>query len=279
MSFRLTRCFICVLSLIIFANSRLWSQKERVQEELNARYKRKSLILRNFYTENDLTYDQRGTLQDHAFKGSWTLASMKLSRIAIVPDGITIDADRMGTVYGGKIGTAKGDIHELGKMPKAHLVNLGKVKIHVEKKIEDGDTVTAIRPIFESIFVRPDEDLRPMLPDYWEGDIKTEDSRASEPTPEKLPSKVVKPPRVVYSPDPTYTREASKFGLEGTSVLTIVVNPNGTADRIVIVRPLGLGLDEQAVDIIRRWKFQPATKEGQPVSVRVTIEVSFRCCH
>jgi periplasmic protein TonB len=59
-------------------------------------------------------------------------------------------------------------------------------------------------------------------------------------------------------------------------VLEITVSPQGNPVDILVTRPLGFGLDDQAVAAVKSWKFQPATLKGQPVPARVNIEVSFR---
>jgi TonB family protein len=43
-----------------------------------------------------------------------------------------------------------------------------------------------------------------------------------------------------------------------------------------VQRTLGLGLDEKAIEAVRKWKFEPAMKNGQPVAVQVNVEVNFR---
>ncbi|MBV9086323.1 MAG: energy transducer TonB, partial [Acidobacteriaceae bacterium] len=59
-------------------------------------------------------------------------------------------------------------------------------------------------------------------------------------------------------------------------VLWVVIGPDGRVHEVKVSRPLGLGLDEKAVEAVRQWKFEPARKDNQPVPVQVSIEVSFR---
>jgi TonB family protein len=86
----------------------------------------------------------------------------------------------------------------------------------------------------------------------------------------------VSPPRLLSKVEPEYSDEARKARLNGSVTLYVVVRPTGHADGIKIIRSLGLGLDEQAILAVERWRFQPGEKEGQPVSVQATIEVNFR---
>ena len=47
-------------------------------------------------------------------------------------------------------------------------------------------------------------------------------------------------------------------------------------DHIRVVRPLGMGLDEKAVEAVGKWKFKPGQKDGHPVAVMANVEVNFR---
>lgn len=59
------------------------------------------------------------------------------------------------------------------------------------------------------------------------------------------------------------------------SVLELIVDTDGNPRDIRIVSPLGLGLDQRAVESVSKWRFEPARKDGQPVKVEIMIEVDF----
>ncbi len=86
----------------------------------------------------------------------------------------------------------------------------------------------------------------------------------------------VSAPRALYQPDPEYSEEARKAKYQGTVMLWVVIGPDGRVHDMKVVRPLGLGLDEKAIEAVKQWKFEPARKDGQPVAVQVNIEVNFR---
>jgi len=86
----------------------------------------------------------------------------------------------------------------------------------------------------------------------------------------------VSAPRAVYTPDPEYSEEARKAKYQGTCVLWLIVRPDGRPRDIRVARTLGMGLDEKAIEAVRNWKFEPAMKDGQPVSVQINVEVNFR---
>jgi periplasmic protein TonB len=86
----------------------------------------------------------------------------------------------------------------------------------------------------------------------------------------------VSPPRPIYSPDPEFSEEARKAKYQGTVVLYVVVGPDGRTHDVRVQRSLGLGLDEKAIEAIRKWRFEPGRKDGTPVAVAVSIEVNFQ---
>jgi TonB family protein len=83
-------------------------------------------------------------------------------------------------------------------------------------------------------------------------------------------------PGCVFCPDPSFTEQARATGRQGTVVLSVVIAPSGRASEITVLKVVGDGLDERAIEAIRTWQFKPGLKEGKPVWVRVPIEVSFR---
>jgi TonB family protein len=86
----------------------------------------------------------------------------------------------------------------------------------------------------------------------------------------------VSPPIPIYKPEPAYSEEARKAKYQGTVVMWIIVDAAGAVTDCKVVKPLGLGLDEKAVETVKTWKFKPAQRNGTPVPVRVMVEVSFR---
>ncbi|MGD0973370.1 MAG: energy transducer TonB [Candidatus Korobacteraceae bacterium] len=86
----------------------------------------------------------------------------------------------------------------------------------------------------------------------------------------------VSAPRALDAPDPEYSEEARKAKYQGTVVLWMVVDPNGAPQQVRVTRKLGMGLDEKAIEAVRKWKFEPAMKDGKPVAVQISVEVNFR---
>ncbi|MGA2960563.1 MAG: energy transducer TonB [Candidatus Korobacteraceae bacterium] len=86
----------------------------------------------------------------------------------------------------------------------------------------------------------------------------------------------VTPPRAISSPDPTYTSTAQKAKVQGSVELWLVIDSEGFPRKIEVKKSLRPDLDDQAVLAVQKWRFAPATKDGQPVAVRVRVIVNFR---
>jgi TonB family protein len=86
----------------------------------------------------------------------------------------------------------------------------------------------------------------------------------------------VSAPMLISKTEPEYTEQARAAKYQGTVLLYIEVGPDGYAHNINVIRGLGLGLDEKAIEAVSQWQFKPGQKEGQPVTVQATIEVNFR---
>jgi TonB family protein len=86
----------------------------------------------------------------------------------------------------------------------------------------------------------------------------------------------VSAPRLIHRVDPEYAEKARRAKLSGAVVLLLVVDTEGRARNIHVARSLGMGLDEKAIEAVKKWRFTPAMKDGLPVQVRVEVEVNFR---
>lgn len=82
-------------------------------------------------------------------------------------------------------------------------------------------------------------------------------------------------PTVLSKVDPQYSEEARRQRHQGTVVLEAIVRKDGTVEILSVVRGLGYGLDENAIEALRKWRFRPGMRNGEPVDVALNIEVNF----
>lgn len=85
------------------------------------------------------------------------------------------------------------------------------------------------------------------------------------------------PPKAIRVVEPSFTPEARRARFTaGTVILGIIIPPEGKACDIRILSPLGLGLDEEAIQTVQKWRFSPATLEGKPIAFAARVEVNFK---
>jgi periplasmic protein TonB len=84
-----------------------------------------------------------------------------------------------------------------------------------------------------------------------------------------------KPPVVIRKAMPKYTDEARKAKVEGAVFLQALIGTDGKAHNILVIRSLGYGLDEKAVECLSQWRFRPGTRDGVPVSSSQRAEIVF----
>jgi TonB family protein len=82
-------------------------------------------------------------------------------------------------------------------------------------------------------------------------------------------------PTPIYQPPPEYSEEARRAKYQGVVTLVLVVDEKGVPTNIRIVSPMGMGLDEKALECVRKWRFQPAEDEGHPIPMEIAVEVEF----
>jgi TonB family protein len=91
------------------------------------------------------------------------------------------------------------------------------------------------------------------------------------------PGNGVETPRLIREVKPQYTAQAMRAKIQGEVLLECIVMPDGSVGNIRVVRSLdaAFGLDQEAIKAARQWRFQPGTRQGQPVPVLVTIAIAF----
>jgi len=97
----------------------------------------------------------------------------------------------------------------------------------------------------------------------------------------------VKAPRLIHSVDPQFTEDARRKNLQGKCLIQILVDVNGIPENVAVVKSIAddlpakqqryaAGLDENAVLAVKQFRFEPATLKGQPVPVKIFVQVAFK---
>jgi TonB family protein len=124
-----------------------------------------------------------------------------------------------------------------------------------------------------------DDSVIATLPAYWQNYFATKEGKARTDRVDASalrPGGDVKPPRLLTVIDPASNDYAQKNNIAGMVFLHVVVDGNGRPGAVTIVRPIGFGLDEMAVDAVQHAQFRAGTLNGKPVSELVNLQVTFR---
>jgi TonB family protein len=84
------------------------------------------------------------------------------------------------------------------------------------------------------------------------------------------------PPKALNNVEAEFSDEARRGRFEGFVLVSLVVNKEGLPEDLQVERPAGHGLDEKALEAVRQYRFTPAMRDGNPVAVRIRVEISFR---
>jgi TonB family protein len=261
-------------------------------QDLRNEYEGKVLTLRRPYWGPRLHFNSAGDPSGETSIGSWTIAGqVRVRDIALKNGVLRIRGERLFLFYD----PASKTLRDAGSIPKddpaKHLfgvkINEWAAKVgKVELELETGESEPSAAEVTKSmntVFLAPGEVLTDAVPVFWKKwlDPQSEPSNdAANPQEGAKPTyrigKGVLPPSAKYNPNPAYSGVASEVRYQGTNVLSLIVGADGSPMSIRISRPLGMGLDEEAVRAVSTWKFDPATKDGTPVPVMINVELNFR---
>lgn len=273
-----------------------------LDQHLSYQYDDKTLVLRNFYHGERLSYDSGGSpIGSSVIPGDWTVDGfIRVTALSLHGQHLTIQAERL--FFGNS-----GQSFQLKKEPKK------EKKLRIEVEFDAGDiTAEKADAVLSRIFLTAQDRFVDFVPPYWKPCILATSKGNSErqynacrfppefalvpgilssveESPEPKPTtansgsgggivligKGISPPRVVSQVDPEFSKEARRAKYQGTILVSLIVNKSGEPRDIRIVRPLGLGLDQEAVETIAKWRFDPARKNGEAVEVEIMVQVDF----
>jgi len=125
--------------------------------------------------------------------------------------------------------------------------------------------------------IRPPEDVQPEI-NLPETDIIFDIPEGPPPQEPEGPIMVggdVKAPSRVYDPRPQYTEIARKARIQGIVIVQATIDKEGNVTDAKILKGLPMGLDQEALNAVRKWKFEPATLNGKPVAVYYNLTINF----
>jgi TonB family protein len=257
----------------------------------NAQLVGKPLYLRGFWSASKLDFDGAGKLLSDPRLGPVTLSGVDVTSAAVEGNSLVIHGERVALV-------AKGD----GKQGlERRVIQPGdKKKSHRSEDLQitiQPDLTGSFDRALATIFANGLTELSTSVPIYWKcyaasyfatesvkDDAEKEVTQCVsavdpsvtigvEPAYNVGPGMV--PPRMTVQTPTKYSAVARQLGIGGTAVVHLRIGTDGVPVGLQVVRALGAGLDEQALDAASHDRFSPATREGVAVPVNANIEVNF----
>lgn len=255
-----------ILALVLLLASVPVSLAQSTVEAIRVRLTNKPLYLRGFWGSKDLHFNADGKLIGDSKPISFTLSGFELKKVDLEQGKLVIKGQRVGLDLSNN---------------QRKLVPLDMpLRIDVDTP-STGDYNQALDAIFATSLA----ELVPTLPSYWQNyAVKhflppTKGEPPSQPQKEETqPFKIdssIKPPRLIHSVAPKVPEWARGARSTGDSVIHLWVMADGTPSHLSIAQPVGIGLDEDAMAAVMKYRFAPATKDGKPVTVELNIQFNF----
>lgn len=265
----------------------LFARADDVDQQLKS-YSGKTLMLRHFYKGEHLSFQPDGSLAGSGEVGPWTVdGQIEVKHIKRHGNALQIEGRRVCLVFDSKRKPPYRDV--LDSLAESGVKNPDKVEnIFREKHVNieialssDSADQKEVESAMNAVFLGPTEAIRDVVPEYWSEYFDRVEGRPWSGADSDKTVAYYRVgggfvlPRVFYQPNPEFTEEARQAKYHGVMTLLLVVGESGDVRDLQIASPLGMGLDEKAVDAVSTWKFQPGMKDGQPVPVRIAVEVNF----
>jgi TonB family protein len=261
-----TFALMCALAPLATAADR------NLQNYLNEEYVHKILFLRHAYMSSAQEYDPEGKLNAEAEEGPWSFyGSVKVKRIVLHKDKLQLEGTRV--------------IYKYLDEPAKHFVPVreaGAIKVTIRLThplISIDEAIAVLARIFaatqEEALISMPAELRPYFASPADSDAKNAEIARLEAEKVYKIGPGVTPPKIQFAPEPMFSPKAAQRRFEGVVGLDVIIDSKGRISRADVIHPLGMGLDEEALKTVKTWRFTPAMREGQPVAVKVYIEVDF----
>jgi outer membrane biosynthesis protein TonB len=281
------------------------------QDELRRRFQGKMVYLRGGYSGSELRFDELGRFAGTSPQLSYTLSMVEIGKVNVGKHRVQFEGIRYGLHFLGASATedplTASDRVRITPKKKVLRISIDRAQVvkppKKSKSSRDeaalpatGPTVTLeaseggarsqaaanqrLEEALERVFSQGlDERMVASLPDYWRDYFQAAANKSnfkpSDPAVLRQ-STVDQKARLITNFEPPSNDFAQDAGVAGVALYHVVVGRDGKPGEIAVGRPIGFGLDENAVASIRKAQFEPAVKDGKPVPVVLDLVVQFR---
>lgn len=302
---KLRRLLFILLFGVVMSSQLIALPGNDLENAISTQLKDKMLILLHPLGKESLQFNADGTLIKGGSPGPWTVyGAIQVNKVQLRPDKLRVQGQRIFISF-----KSSQPAPYVFALRKNRNIPPCKPSVEVEIKLDHPlNSFDQVQATLSKVFALNKQDFLNSVPELWRSYIadnldldpaqagalqyisanstharKSPDANAkTSSTTGNQPDQVifhvgndVKAPKAMSTPEPEFSEAARYEKYQGVVVVSIVVDKDGNVANVNIVRPLGLGLDEQAANGIRYWRFNPGTHNGEPVAVAMNIEVSF----
>jgi len=280
------------------------------EDELRQRLVGKQLFLRGLWLDDELHFDMHGKLVSQSAKGSFTLCSVDIERVRLTKRRVELEGVRYGIHFEdeGNWANQAASFDRIRVTPKKkHFeIVLDRQVVVVPKKkkgqkeepeadttgaapaagvtadttTSPGESAERVRHALDKIFALSlDAQMIAQMPDYWQYFYQAQlDHKSMEPTDPNVyrPGPGLLSAALVKNVVPLSNDYAQRSEVAGVASYKVILGTDGKPLGVAVYRPIGFGLDENAVAAIQKSKFAPAMKDGKPVASVFELAVNFR---
>lgn len=285
------------------------------EEELRQRLVGKQMFLRGLWLDDELHFDLHGKLASQSAKGSFTLCAVEIEHVRVTKRRVELEGVRYGIHFEDEANWANqaSSFDRIRVTPKKkHLeIVLDRQVVVVPKKKKGekgkadeqpgtpgtaaaasdaevgaetttfpGESAERVRRALDTIFAPSlDAGMIAQMPEYWRYFYQAQmDHKSIEPTDPHVyrPGPGVEGPALIKNVAPLSNDYAQRSEVAGVASYKVILGPDGKPLAVAVYRPIGFGLDENAVAAIKKSTFTPAVKDGQPVMSVFELAVNFR---
>jgi hypothetical protein len=276
---------------------------EVTEAELKERLTGRPLFLRGLWLDETLHFNMNGDLAGQSPKGSFTLCGVMVDHVRMTKKTVELEGVRFGVHFEGEAPweqqAASFDRIQITPKKKHQLIVIDRQLVVIPKKKKGGkgepaeatplppgatqspgEAADHLRKAIDKILApQLDAKMIAEMPDYWQFFYQAQQSHKwLEPTDQTLvhPGPGVEGPRLVKNVVPESNDFAQKGEVAGVASYKVILDPQGKILAVAVYRPIGFGLDENAVAAIQKSTFAPAVKDGKPVPSVIDVAVNFR---
>jgi TonB family protein len=288
-SFAMIRFWVSVIAVTYFlasSSSIAQTASSRLATDLEQRLKNQLLSLRIPSASNKLHFDTNGLPVGKQERGVASLdREIVVKSIKVANSTVTIEGER---VY-----------RSWDPVSSQFVGNLPQIKVEVVIDVPHGDVSEAtVSPAFNKVFLstRESEQRRcssaettashTFLTDWLyrvdavqkaPATSKSELDSICFPSGERgYSGKGMQFPKVISAPDPKYSESARQRRIQGTAIYAIVVDQQGLVSDVLLVRSIDPALNYEGAIVLRKWRFQPATFQGETLPAALHVQVNFK---